>query len=163
LASISKMFARKRLKCYRRAAAAVQSARFRTLVLDTAEWVEAGPWSTSEDALKRAYREMPIETYAAEQLSHRRKQVRRRGKKMAELDPEQLHRLRIQVKKARYATDFFASLYQGKKSAKQCKKVRSSLMRLQNFLGKLNDIVTHKALFSEIISDRGKGLTEEQS
>jgi inorganic triphosphatase YgiF len=163
LASISKMFARKRLKCYRRAAAALQSARFRTLVLDTAEWVEAGPWSTSEDALKRAYREMPIETYAAEQLSHRRKQVRRRGKKMAELDPEQLHRLRIQVKKARYATDFFASLYQGKKSAKQCKKVRSSLMQLQNFLGKLNDIVTHKALFSKIISDRGKGLTEEQS
>jgi hypothetical protein len=36
-------------------------------------------------------------------------------------------------------------------------------MRLQNSLGKLNDIVTHKALFSDIINDRGKGLTEEQS
>ena len=50
LVSISKMFARKRLKSYRQAHEAVQSARFRTLVLDTAEWVEAGPWSTSEDA-----------------------------------------------------------------------------------------------------------------
>jgi inorganic triphosphatase YgiF len=163
LASISKMFARKRLKCYSRAQAAVQSARFRTLVLDTAEWLEAGSWSTTEEAIKRAYREMPVEIYAAEQLSYRRKRIRRRGRKIAELGPEQLHRLRIQVKKARYATDFFSSLYQGKKSAKQCKKVRSSLMRLQNSLGKLNDIVTHKALFSDIINDRGKGLTEEQS
>jgi CHAD domain-containing protein len=163
LASISKMFARKRLKCYSRAQAAVQSARFRTLVLDTAEWLEAGPWSTTEEALKRAYREMPVEIYAAEQLSYRRKRIRRRGRKIAELGPEQLHRLRIQVKKARYATDFFSSLYQGRKSAKQCKKARSSLMQLQNSLGKLNDIVTHKALFSDIINDRGKGLTEEQS
>jgi triphosphatase len=163
LASISKMFTRKRLKCYRQAQAAVQSARFRGLVLDTAEWVETGPWSTSDDALKRAYREMPIEIYAAEQLSHRRKRIRRRGKRIAELSPEQLHRLRIQVKKARYATDFFVSLYHGKKSAKQCAKVRSSLMQLQNSLGRLNDIVTHKALFSDIIADRGKGLTEEQS
>jgi inorganic triphosphatase YgiF len=163
LASISNMFARKRLKCYSRAQAAVQSARFRTLVLDTTEWVETGPWSTSEDAVKRAYREMPIEIYAAEQLSYRRKRIRRRGRKLAELAPEQLHRLRIQVKKARYAADFFASLYQGKKSAKQCKKVRSSLMQLQNSLGRLNDIVTHKALFTDIINDRGKGLTEQQS
>jgi triphosphatase len=163
LASISKMFVRKRLKCYRRATESVQSARFRTLVLDTAEWVEAGPWSVSNDPLKRAYREMPVENYAAEQLSYRRKRIRRRGKKMAELDPEQLHRLRIQVKKARYAADFFASLYQGKKTARQCRKLRSCLMQLQNNLGKLNDIVTHKALFSEIINDRGKGLTEEQS
>jgi hypothetical protein len=53
-------------------------------------------------------------------------------------------------------------VYTGKKSAKQCKKIRSSLMQLQNCLGRLNDIVTHKALFSEIIANRPKGLTEEQ-
>ncbi|HLX17534.1 MAG TPA: CHAD domain-containing protein [Bradyrhizobium sp.] len=162
LVSISKMFMRKRLKCYRRAQAAVQSARFRTLVLDTAEWVEAGPWSTSEDPLKRARRELPVEIFAAGQLSHRYKRIRRRGRRMDHLDPEQLHRLRIQVKKARYATDFFSGIYHGKKSAKQSKKIRSSLMQLQNSLGRVNDIVTHKALFSDIIASRAKGLTEEQ-
>ena len=161
--SISKMFARKHLKCFRQAQAAVQSARFRALVLDTAEWIEAGPWSTSEDALKRARREMPIEIYAADQLSRRCKRIRRRGRRIGDLDPEQLHRLRIQVKKVRYATEFFAGVYQGKKSAKQCKKIKSSLMQLQNCLGGLNDIVTHKALFSDIITSRAKGLTEEQS
>ena len=161
-ASISNMFTRKRLKSYKHAQEAVQSARFRSLILDTTEWIEAGPWTISDDNLKRAYREMPIEIYAAEQLSHRRKRIRRRGKRIADLSPEQLHRLRIQVKKARYAADFFCSVYTGKKSAKQCKKTRSSLMQLQNCLGRLNDIVTHKALFSEIIANRPKGLTEEQ-
>jgi triphosphatase len=162
LASIGQMFTRRRLKCYQRAQAAVQSARFRSLVLDSVEWVEAGPWSASEDALKRARRELPIEVFAAGQLSHRCKGIRRRGRRIDQLDPEQLHRLRIQVKKARYATDFFSGVYQGKKTAKQSKKIRSSLMQLQNSLGRLNDIVTHKALFSDIIATRARGLTEEQ-
>jgi len=163
LASINNMFTRRRLKSYRQAEQAIQSARFRTLVLDTSEWVEAGPWSVSEDALMRARREMPIETYAAEQLSHRCKRIRRRGARINDLDPEQLHRLRIQVKKARYATEFFSGVYHGKKSARQCKKIRSSLMQLQNCLGRLNDIVTHKALFTDIIASPARGLTEEQS
>ena len=162
LTSISQMFSRKRLKLYHQVQATVQSARFRTLVLDTAEWLEAGPWSSSEDASRRAYREMPIELYAAEQLSRRCKKIRRRGRRIGHLNPKQLYRLRIQVKKTRYATDFFSSVYTGKKSAKQAGKIKSSLMQLQNCLGRLNDIVTHKALFANIIANRAKGLTEEQ-
>jgi CHAD domain-containing protein len=131
-------------------------------VLDAAEWVETGPWTISEDPLKRAYREMPIEIYAAEQLSRCRKRIRHRGKRLAQLNAEQLHRLRIQVKKARYATDFFAGVYTSRKAAKHCKKVKSSLMQLQNCLGKFNDIVTHRALFSDIIANRPKGVSEEQ-
>ena len=157
------MFTRKRLKSYRHAQQAVQSARFRTLVLDTSEWVEAGPWSTTEDALRRAQREMPVEIYAAEQLSRRCKRIRRRGTRINHQDPQQLHRLRIQIKKARYATEFFSGVYHGKKSAKQCRKIRSSLMQLQNCLGKINDIVTHKALFTDIIESHARGLTAEQS
>jgi triphosphatase len=163
LDSISKMFTRKRLKSYRQAQAAIQSARFRSLVLDTVEWIEAGSWSTSEDALMRAQREAPIEIYASDQLSSRYKKVKRRGARLHKLDPEQLHRLRIQVKKARYATEFFSRLYDGKKTAKQCKKMKSSLMQLQGSLGRLNDIVTHKALFAGIIDHPAAGLTEQHS
>lgn len=162
LVSISNTFTRKRLKSYRRAQETVQSARFRALLLDTAEWIEAGHWSTSEDALMRARREMPIDIYAAGQLSRRYKRIRRRGARIHDLDPLQLHRLRIQVKKARYATEFFSGVYHGKKSAKQCKKIKSSLIQLQNCLGRINDIVTHRALFADIISSHARGLTEEQ-
>jgi inorganic triphosphatase YgiF len=163
LVSVARMFARERLKSYRRADEAVQSARFRTLILDTAEWVETGPWSISEDSLMRARREMPIEIHAAEQLSRRRKRIRRRGAKIGDLSPEQLHRLRIQVKKTRYAAEFFSSVYQGKKSAERCKKILSSLRQLQNCLGGINDIMIHKALAADIIARPGRGLTAEQN
>lgn len=163
LVSISKMFARQRLQGYRRAKDAVHSARFRILVLDTAEWVEAGPWSVSHDPLIKIRREMPIETYAAEELSRRRKKIRRRGAMIDHLSAEELHRLRIQVKKARYAVEFFSSVYAGKKSAKRRKKVVSSLRELQNCLGGLNDITTRKALCADVIARPGRGLTAEQS
>jgi triphosphatase len=162
LVSISNTFTRKRLKSYRQAQEAVQSIRFRKLVLDTVEWVEVGPWSTSDDALLRARRDMPVQIFASEQLSHRYKKIRRRGARLGELDTAQLHGLRIQVKKARYVTEFFSSLYDGKKSAKQCKNAKSSLMQLQKYLGRLNDIVTHEALFVDIIHRHAGGLTEEQ-
>ncbi len=163
LVSIRKMFARKRLKSYQQASDAVQSARFRTLVLDAAEWIEVGPWSKSEDALMRTRREMPIEIFVAEQLSQRRKKIRRRGAKISDLPPEQLHRLRIQVKKARYATEFFSGVYQGKKLAKRRKAIRSSLMELQDCLGGIHDIMTRKPLFADILSSPARGLKVEQN
>jgi CHAD domain-containing protein len=82
---------------------------------------------------------------------------------MDSLNPQQLHRLRIQVKKARYATEFFSALFHGRKCAKRRKAIKSSLMQLQNNLGKINDIVTHKTLFAEIIARPAKGLTGEQN
>ena len=163
LVSISKMFARKRLKSYRQASDAVQSVRFRALLLDAAEWIEVGPWNTLEDAQIRARREIPIEVYAAAQLSQRRKKIRRRGAKMRNLPPDQLHRLRIQIKKVRYATEFFSGVYEGKKPAKRRKAIRSSLMELQDCLGWIHDITTRKALFANIIASPARGLTAEQN
>ena len=163
LISISRMFARERLKSYRRAQEAVDSARFRALILDTSEWIEAGPWSTSDDPLTVAHRAVPIETLAAEQLSRRRKKIRRRGTAIGELSPEQLHQVRLQIKKTRYATEFFASVYRGKKAAKRCDKFRSALKQLQNCLGGFNDIMTRKALCAAILARPGRSLTEEQN
>ena len=163
LISVGKMFARQRLKCYRRVQEAVQSDRFRRLTLDAAEWLEAGPWTRSGSPLEQARREMPIEVYAAEQLSQRFKKLKRRGAKIADLSPDELHRLRIQAKKARYAAEFFSSIYTGKKSVKRRKKVLSSLNRLQNSLGRINDIVTHQSLFTDIINNPRPGLTAKQN
>src|SRR5262249_50490443 len=163
LVSIGKMFGRQRLKCYQGVRQAVQSARFRRLVLETAEWIEAGLWTRSEDPLKQARRQLPIEVYAAEQLSRRFGKIKRRGRKLAKLNPEKLHKFRIRVKKARYAAEFFSSMYIDKKSVKRRKKVFSSLTQLQNSLGRINDIVTHRALFTNIISNPWRGLTANQN
>jgi inorganic triphosphatase YgiF len=161
--SISRMFARERLKAYQRAREAIASPRFRTLVLDTAEWIEAGPWNISDDPLAKARRAMPVEMLAAAQLAQRRKKIRRRGAKIDDLDPEQLHKLRIQIKKTRYATEFFAGTFRSKKAAKRHEKFHSSLKQLQNCLGGFNDIMTRKALCAEVLERPGKSLTEEQN
>jgi triphosphatase len=161
LVSIGKMFARQRVQCYRRVREVVQSPRFRKLVLDTAEWIEVGPWSTLP--LSRTRRETPIEMYAEERISRHYKKVRRGGAKMADLNSEQLHRLRIQVKKLRYGIEFFSKLYNEQKSIKRQKKVLSSLAQLQTALGRINDVVTHKALFANVIANPRRGLTGLQN
>ena len=163
LISIGKMFARERLKSYRRAQDAVQSVRFRKLVIDTAEWIEAGPWNTSEDPLQRARRDLPIEDHASEQLSRRRKKLRKRGDEIGELGPEQLHKLRIQVKKARYAAEFFSGLYPRKKALKRREHYLSPLKQLQNSLGGFNDIMTRKTLCADVIARPRRGLPAEQN
>jgi len=159
-ASVSRMFARARLKGYQRARAALESARFRVLVLDTAEWIEAGPWLTSYDPLRSGRRGAPIGMLAIEQLSRRRKKIRRRGAKIDDLDPQQMHRLRIQIKKTRYATELFSSLFEGKKASRRLEKFHEALKQLQSSLGGFNDIMIRKALCAEVLERPGRGLSE---
>src|SRR5262249_21142790 len=106
---------------------------------------------------------MLIELYAAEKISPRFSKVKRRGAKIPKLDQEKLHRLRIQIKKARYAAEFFSSIYNGKKLTKRKKKVFSSLAALQNSLGEINDIAAHKTLFTDIISNPQPRLNAKQN
>jgi hypothetical protein len=66
-------------------------------------------------------------------------------------------------KKARYATEFFSGLFPGKKGARRRKTIKSSLMQLQNSLGKVNDIVSHKTLFDDIITRPTRGLSDDKN
>jgi inorganic triphosphatase YgiF len=156
LASLHRSFNRRRLEEYRHAAEAVQSARFRMLLLNTLAWVEVGEWVTSTDEMAHQRRDLPLETFAAEQLGHRRKKIRKRGREMEKLDPVRRHKLRIQVKKTRYATEFFATLFQEKKSARRGTKLLGALKRLQTSLGGLNDVTTRKALCAEMLLKPGR-------
>jgi hypothetical protein len=149
------MFARKLLKSYGQALEAVQSARFRRLVPDTMEHFGRCDYACTPRIVGRIY--------AAGQLSQRRKTIRRLGARIEILNPEQLHPLRIQVKKARYSIEFFSGLFHGKECANRCKTIKSFLVKLQDSLGKLNDIVTHKTLFGDIIARPTKGLTGKQN
>ena len=91
-------FQEQRERAYDRALAAVASQRFRTLVIDTAAWIEAGSWVMAGEGLERT---KPVEAFAARQLARRRKKVRKRGADLADLDPHARHQVRIEVKKLR--------------------------------------------------------------
>src|SRR5262245_40354324 len=139
-----------------RALGAVESARFRKLVLDTAAWIEAGDWINNPDISACTLREQPIADAAAKELRRRWKKILKRGKRLDELDAQRRHRLRIQGKKLRYAAEFFASAFPRKRR----QKFVASLERLQDALGDLNDIVVHEKLSERFIEGNGRGEKE---
>jgi triphosphatase len=143
--SLSHEIAERRDAALKRALDAVDSARFRILTLDVAAWLEAGQWTNSKDDLIRDQGDLPIEDFAAEQLAQRWRKVHKKGRALAQLNARRRHKLRIQTKKLRYATEFFSSLYSSKRAVKRRKQFLPTLERLQDGLGDLNDIAIHEA------------------
>ena len=84
----------------------------------------------------------------------------KKAKKLRELNARQRHKLRIAVKKLRYAVDFFGWLFPGHKAKKRLSTFQGSLKNLQNYLGALNDIQVHQKLVRMLTS--GKPRTEDR-
>jgi inorganic triphosphatase YgiF len=129
---------------------ALGSPRYRKLVIDALEWIEAGQWTRTADDLKRLQREQPIARFAADELQRRRKKLRKKGKKLRRLDAAERHALRIRAKKLRYAMEFFAAAFPRKKSAKRRKQALSALKDFQDSLGALNDVATREKLAADV-------------
>ncbi len=132
-----------------RATGAIESARFRDLVLDSAAWIETGDWT--RDDLARTLRKHPITVAAAEELRKRRRKILNTGAQLDALDSPRRHKLRIQTKKLRYASEFFASAFCGKKATRRRKGFVAGLEKLQDALGDLNDIAVHEGLTERIV------------
>jgi triphosphatase len=148
-AEASRDFTLKREKTYAALADFVRSKRFRKTLLDVAEWVETGRWTRA-----RAGAEQPIKKHAAELQAKFRKQIRKKGSDLHELDARARHKLRIRAKKLRYMIEFFGGVFPGHKDVKRRGAALNSLKTLQDTLGSLNDIAARKALVSD-----GDGLT----
>jgi inorganic triphosphatase YgiF len=147
LAEAQRAFGERREQAYAEAAEAIGSGRFRAALLDAAEWIEVGSWSTAQKL--RALRERPVKTHAAKEIARQRKRVRKRGKHLRELSAGKRHKLRIAAKNLRYAIEFFASLFPDDKNTKRRQAALSALKDLQDALGALNDIVARENLMSE--------------
>ena len=117
---------------------AVRSARYQRLMLSLAGWLESWSGRIEPEPGHRAALGEPIGAFASKVLEQRYDRVRKRGRRFDRLSSRGLHRLRIAVKKFRYATDFFAGIYEGG-------LVRAALHRLsglQDILGAINDAAT---------------------
>jgi len=68
-------------------------------------------------------------------LDQRHTRVAKRGRKIASLDGKRLHRLRIAIKKLRYAADFLRPAF----ASRAAKAYIEATVRLQGALGALND------------------------
>jgi inorganic triphosphatase YgiF len=144
LAAAQRDFVELRAASYARAIGAVSSHRFRQTLLDVAAWIETGAWGAGD----REQAAAPVADNAARALSRLRRKVKKRGRKLRGLSADERHKLRIAAKRLRYATEFFAATFRGKKRAKRHEQSLASLRELQDSLGLLNDIATRKAMLA---------------
>jgi inorganic triphosphatase YgiF len=128
------------------AKAAVESERFRGLLLDTALWLFDGDWRNNADALEASLRKQPIWSFAKQDLARRMRKIAKRVRKLRTMDPRRRHKLRIAVKKVRYAREFFESLRPDGRGRRTSRELDRTLKDLQSTLGSLNDMNVHSRL-----------------
>jgi len=138
-AALHKDLRRARKQAYATVSTALHDRALPILILDIVAWAEAGAWRKGGRAGH------PVPEFAAERLERGWRRVRKGGADIAALSPEERHRLRIEIKKLRYAAEFFASLAPRDKKAEQ-RAFLAELEAIQESLGRLNDLETAKEI-----------------
>jgi triphosphatase len=117
----------------------IGTSRYRQLLIQTLEWLETRRPATDADA--RA----PIGRFAGDVLERRIRKARKQGRRLDQLSPHARHKLRIKIKKIRYAVEFFDSLYD-RRDRKKLRKLAARLKKIQGALGELNDAIAHEEM-----------------
>lgn len=121
----------RRQDAYDRAAAAIASSRSRLLLLDLLGWMRKGSWRFNSNAGKR------LDPFVGRQIDRLWTRISDSGR-VARMNDRRLHRLRIRVKKLRYALEFTDGLYSPRERRKR--KFGKALKEAQHSLGSLHDI-----------------------
>ena len=119
---------------------ALHSPRARTLMLDIVEWLTLREGDSNHDE--------GAEAFAAGRLQHFHHWVVKHAARLAKLDDEHRHEVRKKAKKLRYAAEFFASLFAGKKQQRRYGRYIEALENLQDELGALNDLASTSTLLA---------------
>lgn len=130
----------------RQAAAAVASPRFARLALTFGAWLTGKRWRATLQGNRQRKLKAPLTKFSRQALARDQAALLRRGRHLAHADPAARHRLRIAAKKARYASEFFHSLY----PRKRVKTYVATLTELQDALGWLNDAAVADRLLAEL-------------
>ncbi|HEX4555541.1 MAG TPA: CHAD domain-containing protein [Xanthobacteraceae bacterium] len=154
LRDLEKELEARRSRAFDRARRAVASERYRALVLDTLRWLESGDWARRGGKPARARRKRSALAFAREEIGRRVRKAGKKAKRLADLDPRQRHKVRIAIKKLRYAGDFFESLFPRRKAAKRLRRFERRLENLQDRLGALNDIAVHQRLARDLAGEK---------
>jgi inorganic triphosphatase YgiF len=135
---------------------AIATTRYRLLIFNILEWIEDGKWLKQS----RAHGKRKIRPFAADLFERRTRKARRKAKRAGEVDAHARHKLRIAIKKLRYALYFFETLYSHDGSAKALSRYKKYLKDLQDNLGALNDIAVHQKLAIKLAAGNGGAKPE---
>lgn len=128
---------------------ALESERAATLWRGMLRWLA----SLARGREQGARLDQPIAKYARRELRRRDRKLAKRGRRIAKLDEEELHKQRIGAKKLRYAAEFFGDLYPEKRLRRVLKRMKA----VQDLLGGLNDARTARTLLDRLEPQRAGG------
>jgi CHAD domain-containing protein len=127
--------------------ATLDSDRYGRFKQDSPEWLKARDWEQADPSEKqRKNLDTNIVKYARKLLCRLDSNVLESGAGLDRNDAEQMHRLRIECKKLRYAAEFFAPIIPDLDAW-----VRH-LKQLQDMLGALNDVSVMCRLLKELLA-----------
>ncbi|GEP09022.1 inorganic triphosphatase [Methylobacterium gnaphalii] len=156
LEDLRRRLAGEREEAYAAVFAVLDGPDWRALILDLVVWIETGPWREG----KSRERDRSARDFAADVLERLRRRLKKRGRHLARLEPEERHRVRIVAKKLRYGAEFFGPLFPEKKAAKRHKAFVGALSDLQNHLGALNDLSTAHQIADRLVAAGDTGSAE---
>jgi len=131
----ARAFARREIT-YSQVIEAMNDARSRMLMVELTGWAFTGSWRDGSRAVGL------ITPFAAKRMDRLWGSVEPTGRSLTRMEEEARHQLRIQVKKLRYAVEFFDRLY----PSKDKKRFREAAEQVQEALGRLNDLRTARAM-----------------
>jgi CHAD domain-containing protein len=137
IAALDKAARARRDEAYATLRAALDEPGFRLLGLSLAALAAAPPEAPE-----------PASRFAVRALNRRLKRVLRHGEDLSPLPVAELHRLRLDAKRLRYAAEMFAPLF----GRKKVRRFLAALVAVQEELGHLNDIVVAAGLLGQIAS-----------
>ncbi len=143
---LEKHFKHERDKGLIKAKAAVESDRYRRTLLNTALWLFDGEWRMDHDALMVTLRDRPLADFAADEIKRRSRKIFKRVRKADTMNSRRRHKLRISVKKVRYACGFLEAPLADRRGRKKLRRFDRALKALQSTLGQLNDMTMHNRL-----------------
>ncbi|MEO8040076.1 MAG: CHAD domain-containing protein [Betaproteobacteria bacterium] len=146
IASIRTSAERLRATARAEARATVAAPRYTGLLLRLGATLVGRSWRAALNADALALEAVPIPEFATMLLERQWKRVRRAGKGHDDLAAEQLHALRIEIKKLRYAIEFLQALH----PRKAVRTFLDQATELQDILGHLNDATVTAALLGQL-------------
>lgn len=146
---LSKIARKHRKNAYRQVERFIQGRRYARLCGEFSDWLEARRWREKLSDEQRKGLEESITPYASRVLEAHRTRILEDGSNIEELDSDALHQLRIDCKKLRYATEFFAPLY-----SSRMKTFTAHLKGLQDLLGTLHDTSVMTGLQKDLLKGK---------
>lgn len=126
----------------------LESERYALFRSGFRRWYEAREWENFELGKKqRNNQQMKLAKYSRKLLDKQERRVLSLGSNIDRSDAQEMHRLRIECKKLRYAADFFKTLYS------DIDGFINHMKGIQDILGIMNDISVMHHLLEGILAD----------